>query len=164
MVEKMERTIFKCSNCKEDYDYLNEAQECEKKHIKENRQKEIDDAQEFTITDKHIKLLKRMNVDWWSCEFGSPAIDPKRPYGNSDVIDDMAEIIGIKKNKLNWDNEEECWSTEVDSDLYWLHREMQIVLQIILTTAQISVGKYKREDKYVGRWEKCSVSAKGDSK
>ena len=40
---------------------------------------------EFTLTVDHITLLNNMWVDWSDVEYGAPEIDPKRPYGNSDV-------------------------------------------------------------------------------
>jgi hypothetical protein len=49
---------------------------------------------EFTVTEDHLKLLRRAYIGWDDCEFGAPGIDPKRPYGNSDVIGDIAEILG----------------------------------------------------------------------
>jgi hypothetical protein len=48
---------------------------------------------EFTLTENHLKLLQKMWVGWSTCEFGAPEIDPKRPYGNSDVIGDIHEIL-----------------------------------------------------------------------
>ena len=53
-------------------------------------------AREFTVTDDHLKLLARTFIDYdgWT-EFGAPEVDPKLPYGNSDVYDDIAEILGI---------------------------------------------------------------------
>ena len=60
----------------------------------------------------------------------------------------IAEIIGIKKTKENWDNNEEEWTTKAREELYWLHREMLTVLQIILATGQIKEGRYIKEDEY----------------
>src|SRR4028118_696601 len=48
----------------------------------------------FELTADHIKLIRRMNVGWQSCEAGAPEIDPKRPYGNSCMVGDVAEILG----------------------------------------------------------------------
>lgn len=54
------------------------------------------DKQRFTVTSEHLKLLRRANITWDSREFSAPAIDCKRPYGNSSVYSDIAEILGIK--------------------------------------------------------------------
>jgi len=121
----------------------------------------------FKITDNHLKLLKRMIVDWDDCEFGAPCIDPKRPYGNSDVYQDMLEILGLKelkdgiyKFKLNdkkWllkgtdkyniyldgaDEEKLC------DKLKKLHKEMETVLQICFLTQSFKIGEYEKKDEY----------------
>lgn len=48
----------------------------------------------IVITKDHIKLLKRAYWRFDDCEFGAPAMDCKRPYGNSSVEADIAEILG----------------------------------------------------------------------
>lgn len=51
---------------------------------------------EFEITEDHRKLAARINVvwfpemEWGAVEFG----DCKRPFGNSDMPRDVAEILG----------------------------------------------------------------------
>jgi len=100
--------------------------------------------QHFTVTENHIKLLKRMIVSWDSCEFGAPAIDCKRPYGNSSVIYDIAEIIGYEYSTEDPDGEGEM----VDEDynyLRHLHEEMQTVLQIVLSSGSFAPGNYKSD-------------------
>lgn len=51
----------------------------------------------FTVTDQHLALLRRTHIgyDAWT-EFGAPEVDSKRPYGNSNVHLDLAEILGIE--------------------------------------------------------------------
>jgi hypothetical protein len=96
----------------------------------------------FTLTEEHIKLLSRANVSWDSCEFGAPAIDPKRPYGNSDVIDDIAEILCIERETCPHCGSGEPFD-EVDKQrLESLHRETETALQIILSTKSFIPGKY----------------------
>ena len=49
---------------------------------------------EFTVTEDHLELLRHVHLYWDYGEgYGAPAIDPKRPYGNSDVERDIAEIL-----------------------------------------------------------------------
>jgi hypothetical protein len=59
----------------------------------------IRDVREFTVTDEHLRLLRRAHVFWDEAEFGAPSIDPKRPYGNSDVRGDMAEILDVPETE-----------------------------------------------------------------
>ena len=48
---------------------------------------------DFTVTDEHLQLFRRAHVFWDEAEFGAPSINPKRPYGNSNVYADIAEIL-----------------------------------------------------------------------
>ena len=100
----------------------------------------------FTITDEHLRLLRHAYVTWFDAEFGAPAIDPKRPYGNSGVYADMAEIL---------DGAESEWAVEGKSpplDEEWrllrLHVETGIALQIALVTGDFRTGRYVRDHTY----------------
>ena len=67
-----------------------------------------------------------MYVGWQDCEYGAPEIDPKRPYGNSDVEGDIAEILG-------WEVDEDNGLTEKQSEkAAALHQEMQGVIEYAL--------------------------------
>jgi hypothetical protein len=107
----------------------------------------------FKITENHLKLLKRMYVGWQDCETGAPEIDPKRPYGNSSVDHDIHEIltgetIGMTDSKRDS-------LTDVESKKYLkLHRETEIVLQIVLAVGKFEIGKYEADD-YYNNWQKC---------
>ncbi len=93
-------------------------------------------SSEFTVTSAHLKLLRKMYVSWDDCEFGAPAIDCKRPYGNSYVVGDIAEILG-------WENEDgDELSEEQISNATALHAETETALQILLSNLSIEEGKY----------------------
>lgn len=100
----------------------------------------------FTITRDHIKLLRNMYVGWDDCEFGAPAIDCKRPYGNSFVEGDIAKI-------LEWDILEDGLTDYQYEIASKLHSETQEVLQIILSDLSTDyVGTYERRNSYVNKW------------
>lgn len=121
----------------------------------------------FTVLPEHLLLMRRAYVDWDDCEYGAPAIDCKRPYGNSDVIQDIMEIIGLEEVKdgiyrfklfgeeyllkgedmYNIDMEKE---NELVEKLDRLHRDTEKVLQIALATGQFKAGKYGTKSKYDG--------------
>ncbi len=44
-------------------------------------------------TPDHLTLLARSSWSWDDSEFGAAAMSSKRPYGNSDVEDDLAELL-----------------------------------------------------------------------
>ena len=119
----------------------------------------------FKITKNHVKLLRRMYTSWDDCEFGSPEIDPKRPYGNSDVHQDMLEILGLRElkegiyefklNSRKWllkgEDEYNIDLEGVDEDalkeeLDKLHAEMETVLQILLRVGTLPVGVYESDE------------------
>src|SRR4030042_6587273 len=100
--------------------------------------------EEFELRPEHIKLLSNSFVGWQSCETGAPAIDPKRPYGNSDVPSDVAEILGAAGKKCPHCGEF-LESAETDK-LLKLHRETEIALQIVLCTQSFVPGAYTKID------------------
>lgn len=46
-------------------------------------------------------------IDWG--EYGSPSLDCKRPFGNSDVEGDVLELLRLDPEGN--DGEDECWSS-----------------------------------------------------
>lgn len=43
--------------------------------------------------ENHLALLRRCCWSWNDTEFGAASLDPKRPHGNSDVEEDLAELL-----------------------------------------------------------------------
>lgn len=106
----------------------------------------------FKITEEHLKLLKRMYVSWWDCDYGAPSIDCKRPYGNSDVEEDICEILGKEKNDVDYESE---YLTKYSKYASKLHNEMQTVLQICLSLLTFEVGEYYLTEEYdTTSWKK----------
>lgn len=93
----------------------------------------------FELKEEHIKLLRNANVMWNDCEFEAPAIDCKRPYGNSNVYRDIARLLGIKGIII--DGEEKFSQDQIDL-MYKLHKETETALQIILVTGEFIPGDY----------------------
>lgn len=104
-------------------------------------------ADRFIVTGDHVKLLRRLNIgyDQWT-EWGAPEVDPKRPYGNSDLYGDMREILGRPCVVIEGE--------ESDHDeLMKLHREMETVLQILVYVGSIEPGEYE-SPKYFAEWRR----------
>lgn len=95
----------------------------------------------FELKQEHLDLLKRAWVSWEDCEYGAPAINCKRPYGNSDVEEDIAEILGwtLRDDELTSSQREEAAT---------LHKETQTALQVILSTQSFELGVYENYEKY----------------
>ena len=94
----------------------------------------------FEVTEEHLKLLKHSHIMWRASEYGAPMIDPKRPYGNTSVESDIAEILG-------WDEEDSQRAEK-------LHRELETVLQIVLVTQTFEPGLYNIRNEYTTDWIK----------
>lgn len=108
----------------------------------------------FTITKEHIALIQRMNILWnGRDENGAPMVDLKRPYGNSDVISDIAEIIVIKK--IETDGGDEYWPVGTSDRCNKLHIECGTALKICLYLKSFELGVYERED-YLENWRKVA--------
>lgn len=88
----------------------------------------------LTITEDHFDLLNRMYIGWEDCEYGAPAVDCKRPYGNSYVEGDIGEILGIAP-----EDKENGYSAEQRAEFRQLHEEMQHVLQILVQHARTGI-------------------------
>lgn len=80
----------------------------------------------FELKKEHLLLLQETYMSWNYAEHGAPTIDPKRPYGNSSVYDDMMEILGIE---LDTDDERysiyEVLTEEQSAQLDILHLELE---------------------------------------
>jgi hypothetical protein len=139
-------------------------------------------VEKFTIKPEHLKLLENMYVDWDDAEFGAPAINPKRPYGNSDVVQDMIEILGLKELKegiyeFELDGRKWLLKGEDKFNLYlegkdeeelvdilcMLHKETQKALQICLTLQAFEIGTFRRHE-YKDDWLKDISSGKVEAK
>lgn len=104
----------------------------------------------FELTEDHLKLTRRMYVGWNDRAYdGAPEIDVKRPYGNSDVIGDVVEILyGAEEHKRMTNNHEDDLPSDVYDRALAIHQEMATVLQIILATQSFKTGKYVRQHLY----------------
>lgn len=122
--------------------------------MKDSRRRELKKKMEFEITENHLKLAKNFVVDWCYDEYGAPCIDPKRPYGNSDVDVDISEILSVEL-----ESKEDGYyipSEKQSSKFRNIYEEMMLVLEIWFTIGQIKTGKFYRNDEYDYRgWKEC---------
>lgn len=109
------------------------------------------DDETFVVTDDHLKLLQHAYVGWEDCEFGAPAIDCKRPYGNSSVYLDIAEILGIEPEGDDDGYGERDFTRDQKDAMRKFHVETQTVLQIALATGSFEPGTYICP-KYSSNW------------
>lgn len=98
----------------------------------------------FTLTEEHIRLLRHAYVRWEDCEYGAPAIDCKRPFGNSSVERDIIDILGWPWPKDDYDEPPGSLCKKAAA----IHRELEAALQIVLCTGAFEPGTYQTTRDY----------------
>lgn len=105
----------------------------------------------FTLTRKHIKLLQKLDIINEESTYAYvPTIiqtDYKRPFGNTDYINDILEIIGMKKHKGH-----DEWSEYQEAKAQELWDELHIALQICLHNLKFKPGKYIKQTDHPFEW------------
>ena len=113
-------------------------------------------VERFEVKEYHLKLIKRLNFSGWDgCEFGAPAIDCKRPFGNSDVYRDIFDILGLDYDTEKYDSVDDYLSAFPANKRYLdniYFNELPIALQILTSNLGIELGVYERE--YYNAWHK----------
>lgn len=114
---------------------------------------------EFEITQEHLSLIQNLNFKFNQyCEFGAGCVDPKRPYGNSDVYTDIAEHLGIKPEGKVYDSDDEHeWRefTDEQEDYLWkIHVEAVLALEICSLLQNFETGVYTRKYSYCADWKR----------
>lgn len=102
-------------------------------------------TERFTVTKDHLRLIRHMHIDWNGDESGAPTVDPKRPYGNSDVALDVIDVLGwtAMMDPDDWDVRPE----QRDKAMA-LHRATATALQIVLCTGKFEPGTYVQTERY----------------
>jgi hypothetical protein len=103
---------------------------------------------EFRLTQEHVTLLQHMYVEWSDVEYGAPEIDPKRPYGNSDVVDDICQMLGLETMPDSENEGEFVFSHHARRHAASLHLETETALQIVLATGSFRLGLYHLPVRY----------------
>ena len=104
---------------------------------------------EFTVTEDHLKLLRHVHLYWDYGEgYGAPAINPKRPYGDSYVERSIAEILDAPDSDWEWDEEGEDFdlTPEARERFTRLHVETMVVLHVTLAAGELRPGQYVRDE------------------
>lgn len=90
----------------------------------------------FWVFKAHLILLGSLFFEPEAPDWGGPYASQKRPYGNSDIPKDLAELLP------NCD----------EAICQGFHREMGVILQILAATGEIKEGRYTNDVQY-GRKE-----------
>lgn len=101
---------------------------------------------DFVLTSDHVKLLKAAEWRWADYETGAPEIDGKRPYGNSYVAGDIAEILGWPVDPEEGPTrEQENRALEIHNETLFAIREIVARFEltgagVVMTTHRDSTG------------------------
>lgn len=99
----------------------------------------------FVVTEDHLKLLRASYVSWCDTEYGAACLDPKRPYGNSDVEDDIPRVLEEFPADAGDETSEPRYTDAQRQRFVQLHKDLEVVLQIVLRTARFEPGTYRCE-------------------
>lgn len=102
----------------------------------------------FVVTEDHLKLMKNFVIGWCDDEVGAPEVNPKRPYGNGDVAEDVARIIGYPLVR----DEEGDIDVDMEYDMLHIHEETEFALQIALQVGYFKAARYRRKN-WQSNWE-----------
>ena len=121
----------------------------------------MSENKKFVMTGDHLLLMKELDVDWNNAEFGAPTINPKKPYGNSDVYKDMLKILDWEITVYINDGPGEPFDIDDDDipetlekTLGEFHAELETALQICLSTGSFEPGSYQLNKN--NKWSKCN--------
>lgn len=111
-----------------------------------------DRTEHFVLSPDHLALVRKMRVQWDDCEAGAPAVDPKMPYGNSRVHEDVAEILGWQAGTADgwWETDEGAEMSEAAMEI---HRETEVALQLVLRFGP-APGVFRRPNPWTP-WERA---------
>lgn len=112
----------------------------------------------FTLTSQHVKLLRQSNVRYsGNCEWGYVGLDCKRPFGNGDLVGDMARIIGIES--VQTDDGEEHWPPGTRDKMVRMFKdELPIALSVVLAAGTFEPGEYEC-GQYADSWRPVAATA-----
>ena len=112
---------------------------------------------QYELTENQVKLLRQASV-WWDdgAYEGAPAIDSKRPFGNGNWADDVAEILGLER--LEADDGEVFWPKGTREKCEKIYRTLDKALQVVLASGSFQPGIYMA-DEYHNNWVFISEEA-----
>lgn len=96
----------------------------------------------FELKQYHVELLKRSNITRNELEWGAPSIDPKRPFGNGDIVRDMAPILGIESFESD---EGQVYPKGALERCRAVLLELEEALQVVLSSGSFEPGTYEAE-------------------
>lgn len=120
-------------------------------------------AKQFHLTQDHIDLLEHARVRWSSVEYGAPAIDDKRPFGNSgrSVIErEICQILGYEP--VAQEMGREVYDEDEKQEAIETYNELDTAMRIVLRCQTFRPGLFETSDDYGSDWERVKVEHDDD--
>ncbi len=105
----------------------------------------------FELTEEHITLLRTgcVSINQDDMYWGSVGLDVKRPFGDSDIVSSMAELLGVQRIEI--DGGAEVWPAGTSERMHKLYQELATAMEIVLRTGAFEPGTYEATD-YSSNW------------
>lgn len=113
--------------------------------------------EQFEITEQHLKLIQRMYMEHDTYAFlGGPSTDFKRPFGNSDIEQDIGEILDIEPEGIDeYDSEVKVYTEAQQEKFREIYKDVAKALQICMNLQKFETGIYQQIKSYNTRdWKK----------
>lgn len=115
-----------------------------------------------SVRPEHLILLRNANVSDAGSYTGTPGLDPKRPFGNSDIEADMLELLLpdlYARYRSELDTGDEDLAEEMlgglREDFRRLLAELTGVLQVCLDNQSFETGVFRRPRySFAESWER----------
>lgn len=116
----------------------------------------------FILTLDHLKLLSKVNMRWEEFpNYGGPAVDGKRPYGSSAMLDDIAEALNWRPVPCECGDpgcREMLFSDSQEEAAIAFHMETFYAIEICLQTLRFKPGLYVKDEN--GCWQSMEIENK----
>ena len=108
-------------------------------------------SKRFTLTEDHLKLMRAIYMTWNAVEFGAPSVDPKRPYGNGNVLEDICVELGF--DPIETLDGEKVFTAAQGAYASELHASMETAIEVVLRAQSFEPGEY-RASSYDADWKR----------
>jgi hypothetical protein len=99
----------------------------------------------FEVKPIHLKLIRRLWIKWQENAYmGAPWVYEKKPYGNSNVLNDvLLEMYGKTDSAASNEEIQKAIQT---------HKEIGTALQVVTSSGCFFPGIYEKENEYGNTW------------
>lgn len=105
----------------------------------------------LTVAQHHLAIIQRLNWTWSGGDYGAVGVDVKRPLGNSDLFDDVGDVLGLSPGVDQWGDPH--WSEFERQTIAAAFAEACVAVEILSERLSLEPGQYIKRG-YSAKWEK----------